>query len=249
MPPHSVTLLTVDTAYHELTNHAIERTLQQFKVSDVLVFTDLPQKFPGIPTRSIKTLTSKDEYNQLILTEAVNYLDSDFGLVIQYDGFALDGSRWESNFLDYDYIGAPWPNLGEYNIGNGGFSLRSKKLMENVARFAHNRNDNEPEDYFIGVTLRSLLEKTCNAKFPTDTVALRFSFESPGHPKQSFGFHGILNLAIAYQNNPWDFFLRAPSDLIQTRGRELAYGITQLPFEAQEIFTRTWSEWHAARTS
>ena len=39
-------------------------------------------------------------------------------------------------FLEYDYIGAPWPidqdehvNQKEYGVGNGGFSLRSKSKM------------------------------------------------------------------------------------------------------------------------
>ena len=35
-------------------------------------------------------------------------------------------------FLDYDFIGAPWPEGQEENsllVGNGGFSLRSKSKL------------------------------------------------------------------------------------------------------------------------
>ena len=43
----------------------------------------------------------------------------------------LDGAAWRPEFLDYDYIGAVWPHvLDKYNVGNGGFSLRSKALLE-----------------------------------------------------------------------------------------------------------------------
>jgi hypothetical protein len=41
-------------------------------------------------------------------------------------------------FLDYDFIGAPWPEGQEENsllVGNGGFSLRSKsKLLACLAK-------------------------------------------------------------------------------------------------------------------
>ena len=36
------------------------------------------------------------------------------------------------NYLQFDYIGAPWPltqNDNSYNVGNGGFSLRTRKIM------------------------------------------------------------------------------------------------------------------------
>ena len=34
------------------------------------------------------------------------------------------------NFIEYDYIGAPWENSQHgYYVGNGGFSLRNKNLM------------------------------------------------------------------------------------------------------------------------
>ena len=37
-----------------------------------------------------------------------------------------------SPFLEYDYVGAPWPpnqDDNSYGVGNGGFSLRSKSKM------------------------------------------------------------------------------------------------------------------------
>lgn len=40
-----------------------------------------------------------------------------------------------NDFLEWDYIGAPWPvshNDNEYRVGNGGFSLRTKQIMIDV---------------------------------------------------------------------------------------------------------------------
>ena len=79
-----------------------------------------------------------------------NYIDSDFVLIIQDDGHIVNPHLWDNEFLNYDYIGAPWPNNKKWknrfskydekvssniirnfnlnNIGNGGFSLRSKNF-------------------------------------------------------------------------------------------------------------------------
>ncbi len=37
-----------------------------------------------------------------------SYVATPFALVIQYDGFILNPDAWRDEFLDYDYIGAPW---------------------------------------------------------------------------------------------------------------------------------------------
>ena len=42
-------------------------------------------------------------------------------------------------FFDYDYIGAPWPNNFVNRVGNGGFSLRSKKFLELTAKIPYNK--------------------------------------------------------------------------------------------------------------
>ena len=70
------------------------------------------------------------ERNHLLLKK---YIDTDFCLIIQGDGFVIHPENWTDEFLKYDYIGAPWRNLAHYSfirVGNGGFSLRSKKLLK-----------------------------------------------------------------------------------------------------------------------
>jgi hypothetical protein len=55
--------------------------------------------------------------------------------VVQYDGMAANKMHWSDDYYNYDYIGAPWPDRftwirPEEKVGNGGFSLRSMKLIE-----------------------------------------------------------------------------------------------------------------------
>ena len=46
------------------------------------------------------------------------YINSEHVLVIQDDGHIVNPDIWDDNFLDYDYIGAPWPT--EYNLEKDG---------------------------------------------------------------------------------------------------------------------------------
>ena len=84
-------------------------------------------------------------YSKFILQDLYRYVQTSHCLVIQADGFVLNPDRWQPKFLEYDYIGAPWPekltlhptqqilDMKQNQVGNGGFSLRSKKLLEETA--------------------------------------------------------------------------------------------------------------------
>ena len=96
---------------------------------DIKLLTSIPKKsiFKII---NIQKINSNYEYSKFILKELDNYFETDFVLVFQWDGFILNPDVWLYNFLNYDYIGAPWFHSGLQDIGgNGGFSLRSKKLQ------------------------------------------------------------------------------------------------------------------------
>jgi len=110
--------------------------------------------------------------------------------------------------LKYDYIGAPWlvnehsfssgGSDAEFLVWNGGFSLRSKKLLELL------RNDKEipapmdrPEDTFICVDHREYLESK-GVQFAPVELAKQFSLEANEKDgvdwTDQFGFHGLTNI-------------------------------------------------------
>jgi len=215
----------VDTCFYKLSELALLRSLAEFEPSQVLIFSDRQDCWPAgskiIPIGKIK---GKDDYNRIIIEELPYYLSAEFCIVLQYDGFILDSSRWEANFLEFDYLGAPWPNYSFHNVGNGGFSLRSRRLIQSLSGYAPLRGKDEAEDVFLGRTVRPLLESRHGIQFAPPDVALRFSFESPGHPKAGFGFHGVLNLAIAYAKDIEGFFDAAPVEMLRGRRLELEFG-------------------------
>ena len=126
------------------------------------------------------------------MVESVNdHITTDFCLVVQNDGYIINPGAWDDEFLNYDYIGAPWPKLGI--CGNGGFSLRSKRILELASKLEY--TDGIPEDTFYCLHKRSYLMSN-NMVFPSPLLAAKFSFESPkrGFDGSSFGFHGKFHL-------------------------------------------------------
>lgn len=125
-------------------------------------------------------------YNYFVMKKLYNYIDTEYLLIFQTDGFILNPFAWSDQFLEYDYIGAPWWYNDDCNVGNGGFSLRTRRLMEAIA-LDDSITDCHLEDHSIcRIYGRYLKEK--GFTFAPDDVARKFSVESEKWDKQ-FGFH------------------------------------------------------------
>lgn len=163
-----------------------------------------------------------DDYNYITLHLLPEKVSTDFSLIIHPDGFAVNVDAWTDEFLEYDYIGAVWPQYDHYNVGNGGFSLRSKNLYESLKKFKFSYKFDDlkikvedimsysavdvfndrvvPEDNIIGRLYRKQLEDD-GIKFAPPEVADRFSIEhnlSSSWLGKSLGFHGKHGVAAHY---------------------------------------------------
>lgn len=173
-----VTLIGVDNQPERL-QPAIDKCTKWIK------FGDIVKLHPDI--------TSKEQYSEYCITELYKHVKTSHMLICQHDGFINNWMAWDNNWLQYDYIGAPWWYNDGHDVGNGGFSLRSKRLMEIVATDP-NIKLKHPEDDVICRAYRSYLEKMHNIKFAPLEVAEKFSFEGYRQPnkilKDQFGVHG-----------------------------------------------------------
>lgn len=145
------------------------------------------------------------EYNSFMIKELPKYVSAGHVLLVQWDGFVLKPHLWDNDFLHYDFIGAPWPpewpnRAGR--VGNGGFSLRSKKLLNFASSLDFDID--ETEDNFICLTNRHIIEQN-GLKFAPPEIAARFSWENPipeNTPDNTFGFHGRhLPIHVKYINS------------------------------------------------
>jgi hypothetical protein len=137
--------------------------------------------------------TTKD-YSDLLLTGLRQYVSGTHVLIIQWDSFILHPEHWSNDFLQYDYIGAVWPHHPDTPVGNGGFSLRSVKLLEALESPAITKR--HPEDFCICVDNKVTLENQFGIRFAPENIAEQFAVERTNwHP--TFGFHGFFNFGKA----------------------------------------------------
>ena len=152
---------------------------------------------PNVDWVSISPINNKKEYSHFVLMELHKYQKSSHTLMVQRDGFVVNGESWKDSFLEYDYIGSPWPSdwpvsTFSNRVGNGGFSLRSSKLISVCPFLNYKDVDTSAEDVVISVSFRSCLE-TLGLKFAPLDVASLFSLEWLEEPNEyknvTFGFH------------------------------------------------------------
>lgn len=87
----------------------------------ILVSNKKPDNLPSnIKFVETQNRTHSDSF-KFAYEELPNLINTEFYLSIHDDGFIINPHLWDDNFLNYDYIGAPWKNYGQRNrVGNGG---------------------------------------------------------------------------------------------------------------------------------
>ena len=147
-----------------------------------------------------------DEWNRKIIYELHNHVQTDFALLVHADGYVIHPELWRNEWLEYDFIGAPWPlpvddysyrdELGELvRVGNS-VSLRSKKLLEMPSKLGlewRSFYGNTNEDGFLCCHHKKTLEAH-GIKFAPLDVAKHFSkeHEIPENVGlETFAFHSL----------------------------------------------------------
>jgi hypothetical protein len=170
---------------------AIHMALQLPNIGKIYTFSDEPF-FDGAHFIEIPKLSSNNDYGSIIFNAIPEHVTEDHFLIIQWDGFPLFPQNWNAEFLKYDYIGAP---LGGW-VGNGGFSLRSQKLIQAIKALGIgvdlSNPDDQPEDGIICTKFRSQLESQ-GIQFAPLEVAERFSFQAGPVRSNMLGFHSADN--------------------------------------------------------
>ena len=199
-----------------ITSVKIEQTQLALMVSSIdiefakvkLLSSSLPSsKLPYIEYIQIPKIDFMD-YSRIIIKDLYKFFETKFCLIVQADGFVVNSDFWNNDFLNYDYIGAPWPekvqvNPGKWSlsfnqnrVGNGGFSIRSNKLAKVTSKidFQNLTFPVKSEDVVICHYLYKDMIKQ-GIKFAPPELAAQFSIEDPNNIYNQnigsvFGFHG-----------------------------------------------------------
>lgn len=188
----TVTLIGVDCVDFQSFERAANICTRDIHFGGVKLLTHFPSQNKNVVR--VNEINSKEKYSEFIIKELHKYVDTPYMLIFQSDGYILNPEAWTDEFLNYDYIGATWGYKDNRNVGNGGFSLRSKKLMEAVSKLC---KEYMPEDYQICRAYRSQLE-AMGFKFAPEELANKFAieaysvhgFEGANKYGGQFGFHG-----------------------------------------------------------
>lgn len=206
-----ISIIAISDIKLKETVKALEISSKSLNPTETLLFTSKSinlSNYNLIKIIKINPISSIKQYSNFVIYNLYKYVKTSHILIVQWDGFICNKKKWDENFLKYDYIGAPFiprasdhqysrdKNDSFYIIGNGGFSLRSKRLLEAPSKY--NLKDNKDftnyhEDGFFSVYHRKFLESKGYIWAPF-FLAEKFSIESPLSYKQikdlPFGFHG-----------------------------------------------------------
>jgi len=173
---------------------AIHMALRMPNIKKIYTFCDQPF-YKNSTFIKIPPIKSNNEYGAVIFDLLSEHIKEEHFFIIQWDGFPLFPDNWDEDFLNYDYIGAPIDNW----VGNGGFSLRSTKLLKVCKRLSigtdQKNPEDQPEDQIICVENRALLESN-GIKFAPLHIARKFSHQAGVLGHEILGFHGPENLPL-----------------------------------------------------
>lgn len=154
--------------------------------------------------------TSIDVWNYKIIYELPKYVETSHAFLFHADGYVINPYLWRKDWLDYDYVGAPWPLPTDHfsyrderknlrRVGNS-VSLRSKRLMDLVASRPTDwfweqkrRYGNTNEDGFISCHNAVWLEEQ-GCRFAPLEEAIHFSKEHEipeNKGLKTFAFHQV----------------------------------------------------------
>jgi hypothetical protein len=208
----SLTALAIDGVGQATSDHLalLRTTARLLNVSHLRLLTSDPAaRDPEVECHRIDELDYSG-YSRFCVEELTQFVDTEHCLCLQLDGFVLNPDLWDDGFLCFDYVGAPWlstkrrPLEPGCNVGNGGFSLRSKRFLDasaDLCWYCEWEGVDVPrkywgnEDYFLTVLNREQLRQR-GIRFAPQEVAARFSIQSgdqlePGHNLRTvLGFHG-----------------------------------------------------------
>jgi len=174
-----------------------DRTAELINFAEIVLLTAV---YPSFQPKNVRVILinplNYDQYNELAFKYLHRWVKSDYIMNFQDDGFALNPDKWSDDFLKYDYLGAPWPigcgwSWEGREVGNGGFSLRTRKLYKECEPLQIHPGVHE--DGAICLQYRDHLMSK-GIKFGTWQDGYRFSIDLPFNSEHSiencFGFHG-----------------------------------------------------------
>lgn len=206
---NNITLSCIDTKNITESLLSLNYSCKYINFNKIIFFTDNANinisKFKHLYNKleiiQIPKILNKIDYSKFCLIKLPYYINTDYCLTVQHDGFVSCPDMWTDEFLKYDYIGAPWPESWGYinRVGNGGFNLKSKKFLNcckilfsdyNFIINSSPKDISQNEDLLTSIVYyKEMLDM--GIKFAPVEIASLFSIEhiTKEIKERAFGFH------------------------------------------------------------
>src|SRR5687768_7626393 len=93
------TLCCIDCINHHLAIRALRSSMASCSFERVVFLTDRFFELPGIETVRIPTLRSREAYSAFVLHALADHIETEFVLLIQWDGYVVNPAAWQDEFL------------------------------------------------------------------------------------------------------------------------------------------------------
>lgn len=177
-----ITLITITGKDYQIQEH-----LDALSKSRVCI------RYGNVSYPRIDYIKDIDTWNRAVIYEMPKYVTTSHALLIHADGYVINPDMWNPKWLEYDYIGAPWPlpqddysyrdEEGQVQRVGNSVSLRSKRLIDLIASVSETefwaikeKYGNTNEDGFICCHKRKWLESQ-GCKFAPLEEAIYFGKE------------------------------------------------------------------------
>jgi hypothetical protein len=199
-----VTLVCVTSVKIEQNVKSVIKSMNGIEYGSVKFISNIKPDLPeNVEYVECDNLTY-DGFSEYTFLKLWKHIDTSHCLLVHHDGFVVRPDLWSDEFLEYDYVAAPWPysetsyitDYGEHvDVGNGGFCLRSFNMLEMPTKLGLKLEErqgyyNDDGNYCV-YHRKKFLEN--GIKYAPKEIASKFSTETiiPGLSQESFGFHSF----------------------------------------------------------
>jgi hypothetical protein len=192
----TTSLICIDCIDSKRAIRVLEHCKSMVDFADVKFLTSIPSDYEH--RVRIMPLNSLIAYSIFMLTRFFEYIETPNVLIVQRDGWILNPGSFDPEWLSLDFIGGLY--MQNDKVGSGGFSLRSKKIMQDISATMPKWDGTQKQADVIQRGLNfyedgevSLTDFSKNYKIATLEQAANFSQAGNRNPQyfreKPFGWH------------------------------------------------------------